>query len=166
MERQDAAVPVNWLQIRVERHCFSSEEITLDKGHEVHEGVPAVFPPIPSGEPVNRLAFAKWLVSNDNPLTSRVVVNRYWENLFGPWDRFHKRVGSQGDLPTHPELLDWLSRELIESHWDTKALLKLIVTSATYRQSAKVSVEAAAADPENRWLAARSASSIECRNGS
>lgn len=126
----------------------------LDKGHEVHEGVPAVFTPIPAGEPVNRLTFAKWLVSDDNPLTARVVVNRYWENLFGRGIVLtSEEFGSQGDLPTHPELLDWLARELIESHWDTKALLKQIVTSATYRQTAKVAPEAAAADPENRWLA-------------
>jgi hypothetical protein len=126
----------------------------LDKGHEVHEGVPAVFPQIPAGEPVNRLTFAKWLVSEDNPLTARVVVNRFWENLFGRGIvSTSEEFGSQGDLPTHPELLDWLSRELIESDWDTKALMKLMVMSATYRQSAKVSGDAAAADPENRWLA-------------
>lgn len=126
----------------------------LDKGHEVKEGVPAVFPPIPSGEPVNRLTFAKWLVSEENPLTARVVVNRYWENLFGRGIvSTSEEFGSQGDLPTHPELLDWLSRELVESQWNTKALLRLIVTSATYRQSAKVSPEAAASDPDNRWLA-------------
>ena len=126
----------------------------LDKGHEVHEGVPAVFPPIPDGEPVNRLTFAKWLVSEENPLTARVVVNRYWENLFGRGIvSTSEEFGSQGDLPTHPELLDWLSRELVESQWNTKALLRMIVTSATYRQSAKVSPEAAASDPDNRWLA-------------
>lgn len=126
----------------------------LDKGHEVHEGVPAVFPQIPAGEPINRLTFAKWLVSEENPLTARVVVNRYWENLFGRGIvSTSEEFGSQGDLPTHPELLDWLSRELVESQWNTKALLRLIVTSATYRQSSKVSSEAAASDPDNRWLA-------------
>lgn len=126
----------------------------LDKGHEVYEGVPAVFPKIPDGEPVNRLSFAKWLVSEENPLTARVVVNRYWENLFGRGIvSTSEEFGSQGDLPTHPELLDWLSRELIESQWDTRAILRMIVTSATYRQSVKVSPAAAAADPDNRWLA-------------
>lgn len=81
-------------------------------------------------------------------------MNRYWENLFGRGIvSTSEEFGSQGDLPTHPELLDWLSRELMESHWDTKALLRMIVTSATYRQSAKVSPEAAASDPDNRWLA-------------
>ncbi len=126
----------------------------LDKGHEVHEGVPAVFPPISDGEPVNRLTFAKWLVSDENPLTARVVVNRYWENLFGRGIVLtSEEFGSQGELPTHPELLDWLARELVESGWDTRDLLKLIVTSATYRQSSKVTPEAAAADLDNRWLA-------------
>ena len=126
----------------------------LDKGHQLHEGVPAVFSPIPSGEPVNRLTFAKWLVSEENPLTARVIVNRYWENLFGRGIVLtSEEFGSQGELPTHPELLDWLARELMETGWDTKAVLKLIVTSATYRQTAKVTPEAAASDPDNRWLA-------------
>jgi len=126
----------------------------LDKGHEVHEGVPAVFPPIPEGEPVNRLTFAQWLISEKNPLTARVVVNRYWENLFGRGIVLtSEEFGSQGEVPTHPQLLDWLARELMESGWDTRRILRLIVTSATYRQSAKVTPEAAAADPDNRWLA-------------
>jgi hypothetical protein len=126
----------------------------LDKGHEVVEGVPAVFPPIPGGDQINRLSFAKWLVSSDNPLTARVVANRYWENLFGRGLVLtSEEFGSQGELPTHPELLDWLARELIESGWDTRALLKTIVTSSTYQQSSLVSPEAAAADPDNRWLA-------------
>ncbi|HRA89773.1 MAG TPA: DUF1553 domain-containing protein, partial [Planctomycetaceae bacterium] len=126
----------------------------LDKGHEVHEGVPAVFPPIPEGEPVNRLTFAQWLISEENPLTARVVVNRYWENLFGRGIVLtSEEFGSQGEVPTHPQLLDWLARELMESGWDTRRILRLIVTSATYRQSAKVTPEAAAADPDNRWLA-------------
>ncbi len=126
----------------------------LDKGHEVHEGVPAVFPPISDGKPASRLTFAKWLVNDENPLTARVVVNRYWENLFGRGIVLTSEdFGSQGELPTHPELLDWLARELVESGWDTRDLLKMIVTSATYRQSSRVTPEAAAADLDNRWLA-------------
>ncbi len=126
----------------------------LDTGHEVHEGVPAVFPPIPDGQSANRLTFAKWLVNEDNPLTARVVVNRYWEDLFGRGIVLtSEEFGSQGELPTHPELLDWLARELVESGWDTRHLLKMIVTSATYRQSSQVAPAAAAADPDNRWLA-------------
>ena len=126
----------------------------LDKGHEVHEGVPAVFPSIPNGQPANRLIFAKWLVSDDNPLTARVVVNRYWENLFGRGIVLtSEEFGSQGELPTHPEMLDWLARELVESGWDTQDLLRMIVTSATYRQSSKVTPAEVAADLDNRWLA-------------
>ena len=126
----------------------------LDKGHEVHEGVPAIFPPIPHGEPANRLNFAKWLVNEENPLTARVVANRYWENLFGRGIVLtSEEFGSQGELPTHPEMLDWLARELLESNWDTRHLLQMIVTSATYRQSSKVTPEAAVADLDNRWLA-------------
>lgn len=125
----------------------------LDKGHEVHEGVPAVFPPILDEAPVNRLTFAKWLVSDENPLTARVVVNRYWENVFGRGIVLtSEEFGSQGEIPTHPKLLDWLAKELVETGWNTRHILKLIVTSSTYRQSAKVTVEAAAADPDNRWL--------------
>ena len=113
-----------------------------------------MFPPIADGLPVNRLTFAKWLVSDENPLTARVVANRYWENLFGRGIvSTSEEFGSQGDLPTHPELLDWLSLELIESRWDTRKLLRTIVTSATYRQSVKVTPEAASSDPDNRWLA-------------
>ncbi len=126
----------------------------LDRGHEVHEGLPAVFPPIPQGESLNRLTFAKWLVSDSNPLTGRVVSNRYWEDLFGRGIvASSEEFGSQGDLPTHPELLDWLSRELMESGWNTRALLKTIVTSAVYRQSAKVTAQNGSQDPDNRWLA-------------
>jgi hypothetical protein len=126
----------------------------LDKGHEVHEGVPAVFPPIPNGEPINRLALGKWLVSDENPLTARVVVNRYWENLFGRGIVLtSEEFGSQGEVPTHPEMLDWLARELVESGWDTRDLLQMIVTSATYRQASKVTPAEIAADLDNRWLA-------------
>ncbi len=126
----------------------------LDKGQEVHPAVPAVFPQIVSEGPVDRLAFARWLVSEDNPLTARVVANRYWETLFGRGIvGTSEEFGSQGDLPTHPELLDWLATELIQSRWNTKSLLRTIVMSSTYRQSSFVSPEAAAADPENRWLA-------------
>ena len=126
----------------------------LDRGHEVHEGLPAVFSADLQGESLNRLAFAKWLVSDSNPLTGRVVSNRYWEDLFGRGIvASSEEFGAQGDLPTHPELLDWLSRELIESGWNTRALLKTIVTSAVYRQSAKVTAQNGAQDPDNRWLA-------------
>lgn len=125
----------------------------LDKGHEVHEGVPAVFSSNQQSEPMNRLNFAKWLVSESNPLTPRVIANRQWEEIFGRGIvATSEEFGSQGELPTHPDLLDWLARELVESGWNTKHLLKLIVTSRTYRQSSRVTSESVAADPDNRWL--------------
>src|SRR5262249_31076864 len=117
----------------------------LDKGNEVKPGVPGIFPPITSGVAPNtsgspnRLDLAKWLVSAENPLTARVTVNRYWEQIFGlglvetPED-----WGIRGKPPTHPELLDWLALDFVERGWDVKKLLKLIVTSATYRQSSRV----------------------------
>ncbi len=125
----------------------------LDRGPEVHEGVPAIFPPLPPDQPANRLALARWLVSPDNPLTARVVANRYWEDIFGRGIvGTSEEFGSQGELPTHPELLDWLAVELRESSWNTRHLLKLLVSSATYLQSARVSPQLAALDPDNRWL--------------
>ena len=105
-------------------------------GDEVSEATPAVFHPLPANEPKNRLTMAKWLVSRDNPLTARVTVNRLWESLFGiGLVRSSEEFGSQGDLPFHPELLDWLAAELMDSGWDIKHMLKLMVTSQAYRQS-------------------------------
>lgn len=126
----------------------------MDRGPQVTEGVPAAFHPLPAGVPPNRLALAKWLVDPENPLSARVTVNRYWQTFFGTGlvatsDDF----GMQGDLPTHPELLDWLAVEFIESQWDLKHLVKLIATSATYRQSSRVTPESADRDPDNRLLA-------------
>ncbi len=126
----------------------------LDLGQEVSPGVPAIFPQPKSGEAVDRLALAKWLVDPDNPLTPRVVVNQYWEQIFGVGlVRTSEEFGSQGELPSHPELLDFLATEIIRLNWDTKALLKQIVMSAAYRQSSKVTPEAFERDPENRLLA-------------
>jgi hypothetical protein len=126
----------------------------LDLGQEVTEGVPAVFHPLPSGEPANRLALARWLVDENNPLTPRVIANRYWEAIFGRGlVATSEEFGTQGELPTHPELLDWLATELIRLNWDRKAFLKLLVTSAAYRQSSRVTPELVERDPENILLA-------------
>jgi hypothetical protein len=125
----------------------------LDLGDEVKEGVPAVFPPIGAASP-NRLDLAKWLVSPENPLTARVLANRYWEQIFGiGLVRTSEEFGTQGELPSNPELLDWLATELIRLRWDLKAFVKLLVTSAAYRQSALVTKELVERDPDNRLLA-------------
>ncbi|MFP6765662.1 MAG: DUF1553 domain-containing protein, partial [Planctomycetaceae bacterium] len=120
---------------------------------EVSAGVPAAFHAFTADTPLNRLEFARWLVHPDNPLTSRVVVNRYWEQLFGMGlVKTSEEFGTQGEPPSHPELLDWLSVEFSRT-WDVKALIKLIVMSGTYRQSSKVSPELSESDPFNRLLA-------------
>ncbi|WP_437187577.1 DUF1553 domain-containing protein [Planctomicrobium sp. SH668] len=123
-------------------------------GDRVEPGTPEAFPPIPAGYSADRLGLAHWLVSEENPLTARVVVNRYWEQIFGVGIvSTSEDFGSQGELPSHPELLDWLATELIRLNWDTKAILRLIVTSATYQQSSRVTNELFEEDPENRLLA-------------
>ncbi|HNC99394.1 MAG TPA: DUF1553 domain-containing protein, partial [Myxococcota bacterium] len=111
----------------------------MELGDEVSEGLPAAFQTeVPKGE-AGRLALAKWLVSAENPLTARVAVNRLWEAIFGiGLVRTSEEFGAQGELPSHPELLDWLAVEYLDRGWDTKAMLRLLVTSASYRQSSKV----------------------------
>jgi hypothetical protein len=124
-------------------------------GDEVSEGVPEVFHDVtvPEGVRVDRLALAKWLIDPANPLTARVVVNRVWERFFGIGIvSTSEEFGSQGELPSHPELLDWLACELVESGWDLKAIQRLIVTSAAYRQTSKCPPDLVARDPENRLI--------------
>jgi hypothetical protein len=126
----------------------------LDLGKEVIEGTPAAYPPLPAGAPPNRLTLAKWLVDPDNPLTARVIANRYWEQIFGIGIvSTSEEFGAQGELPYHPELLDWLATELVRLQWDVKAFLRMLVTSAAYRQSSRVTPELQQRDPENRLLA-------------
>ncbi|WP_437230914.1 PSD1 and planctomycete cytochrome C domain-containing protein [Planctomicrobium sp. SH661] len=126
----------------------------LNLGDEVSPGTPAAFPPIPNGLQANRLGLAHWLVDEQNPLTPRVIANRYWEQIFGiGLVSTSEDFGSQGELPSHPELLDWLATEMIRLEWDTKAFLKLLVTSAAYRQSSRVTPEMMQEDPDNRLLA-------------
>jgi mono/diheme cytochrome c family protein len=121
---------------------------------KVAPGVPAILPPLPEGVPPNRLALAKWLVRPDHPLTSRVAVNRYWQTYFGHGIvKTQEDFGVQGEPPSHPELLDWLATEFTRTGWDVRAMQKLIVTSATYRQSSRVTPALLEKDPENRLLA-------------
>ncbi|NND96602.1 MAG: DUF1553 domain-containing protein [Pirellulaceae bacterium] len=126
----------------------------LSKGNQVSEGTPAAFHALPDDLPPNRLALARWLIDDSNPLTARVIANRHWEQVFGTGIvETSEEFGSQGELPSHPELLDWMAVELRDSGWDIKRFLKLIVTSATYRQSSVTTADAIAADPFNRMLA-------------
>jgi hypothetical protein len=128
-----------------------------NKGPEVKAATPAVLPALPEGAPRNRLTLARWLVSREHPLTARVWVNRLWERFFGKGlVKSSENLGVQSDPPSHPELLDWLATEFTDSGWDMKALQKLIVMSATYRQSSNfkhLSPEVQTQDPENRYLA-------------
>jgi hypothetical protein len=126
----------------------------MSKGDSVEPGVPASLNPLPNGAPANRLGVAAWLVDPENPLTARVAVNRFWAALFGSGIVLTQEdFGVMGQPPTHPELLDWLAVRFREDlKWDVKALLKLMMTSATYRQSSKQTPELLAGDPTNRYL--------------
>ena len=126
----------------------------LNLGDEVAPGTPEVFPALPAGALPDRLAMARWLVSAENPLTARVIANRFWESLFGVGIvRTSEEFGAQGEMPFHPELLDWLALELVRSGWDVKSFLKTLVSSAAYRQSGAVTPELQEKDPENRLVA-------------
>lgn len=122
-------------------------------GEAVEDRLPAVLPDYPAGAPHNRLGFAQWLVSGKHPLTSRVAVNRYWLKYFGRGlVKTAEDFGVQGEWPSHPELLDWLAAEFVANGWDVKAIQKLIVTSATYRQQSRVTPELLELDPHNALL--------------
>jgi hypothetical protein len=151
-------------EMPVPRDTFVLSRGEYDKpGEKVGPGIPSCFGPLPSGMPKNRLGLAQWIADRRNPLTARVAVNRLWQMLFGTGlvktvDDF----GSQGEWPSHPELLDWLAVEFMSSRpdaggekraWDVKTLLRLIVTSSTYRQSSKLISTLQQRDPENRLLA-------------
>ncbi len=152
-----ATAPITMImrELPVPRETFILIRGAYDKpGERVTRALPAALPPLPPGAPVNRLGLAQWLVDPGHPLTSRVIVNRYWQLVFGaglvptPED-----FGTQGSPPSHPELLDWLATEFVRTGWDVKQLLRLLVTSATYRQSSSGSAEHFRRDPENLLLA-------------
>lgn len=136
------------------RETFVLEKGAYDKPSttKVSFNVPASLPAMKSGAPRNRLGLAEWIVSRDNPLTARVTVNRFWQAFFGVGlVKTAEDFGLQGEEPPQRELLDWLASEFIDSGWDVKALMRLIVTSETYQQSSKI--KDAQVDPENRYLA-------------
>ncbi|MEW6304253.1 MAG: PSD1 and planctomycete cytochrome C domain-containing protein [Verrucomicrobiota bacterium] len=123
-------------------------------GEQVGPGVPGALHPLPLDAPDNRLGLARWLVAPDNPLTARVIVNRFWQEIFGSGIvRTAGDFGVVGEPPSHPALLDWLAVEFQESGWDVKHIFRLMVTSAAYRQTAAVPQEDWAKDPDNRLLA-------------
>jgi hypothetical protein len=122
-------------------------------GEEVFPNTPNSILPFPENLPKNRYGLALWLTDDKHPLTARVAVNRFWQNFFGTGlVKTSEDFGNQGELPSHPELLDWLAFSFKESGWDTKKLCKLIVMSASYRQDSKASSDIKLKDPENRFL--------------
>ncbi len=134
----------------------------LDPGAVVEPGVPEALHAFPAGAPKNRLGLARWLIDRVNPLTARVAVNRVWAQIFAVGlVETEEDFGTQGELPSHPELLDWLALRYMALGWDTKALLRLIVTSATYRQASQFRPELAEKDPRNRLLARMSRVRLE-----
>lgn len=153
----DAAIPATMVSedLPQPREAFVLTRGAYDKKAEkVERGVPAILPPLPEGAPNNRLGLAKWLTSPNHPLTSRVIVNRFWQQFFGSGIvKTAEDFGAQGTWPTHPELLDWLSTEFIRTNWDVKRMHKLIVMSGTYRQSPNVTPALVTRDPENQLLA-------------
>lgn len=138
-----------------ERSTFVLQRGVWDQpGERVEPAVPQSVLPWPNQRTQSRLDLAKWLVDDDNPLTARVVVNQLWQLCFGAGlVRTPEDFGLQGELPTHPQLLDWLAVELVDSDWNIKHLMRLIVTSDTYCQDSRVSSDQLERDPENRWLA-------------
>jgi len=125
-----------------------------DLGEKVAPDVPEVFAGLPDDAPRNRLGFARWLVSGEHPLTARVAVNRYWLRYFGTGlVKSAEDFGQQGELPSHPKLLDWMAGQFVASGWDVKAMQRLIVTSSTYRQSSALTPRLIELDIENRLLA-------------
>jgi hypothetical protein len=124
------------------------------KGEKVGRAVPAFLPPLPPTAPVNRLGLAQWLVAPNHPLTARVAVNRFWLQVFGTGIvKTAEDFGTQGEPPSHPELLDWLAIQFRDEGWDVKRLMKRFVMSAAYRQSSRVTPETLAKDPANRLYA-------------
>lgn len=156
----DESIPGTFIfkELSQPREAFVMLRGQYDKpGEKVEPGVPAVFPPLQKPDPAarpTRLDLAHWLLAPEHPLTARVTVNRFWQQIFGTGlVKTSFDFGSQGEVPSHPELLDWLAVAFRESGWDTRGLMRLLVTSATFRQEAKVSPELLKRDPENRLYA-------------
>jgi hypothetical protein len=155
-QTEERVVAVMVMEERPEpRETFLLKRGAYDQyGDRVTPDVLDCLPPLPEGAPANRLALAQWLVDPAHPLTARVTVNRYWQTFFGTGlVKTSEDFGVQGEPPSHPELLDWLAREFVESGWNVKAMHRLLVTSAAYRQASKSTAALRERDPENRLLA-------------
>ncbi len=141
-------------EMAVPKKTFVLERGNYDApGEQVFPNTPAAILDMPADLPRNRYGLAQWATHKDNPLTARVAINRYWQLLFGTGIvKTAEDFGNQGEMPSHPELLDWLAVTFEESGWDVKKMMKLMVMSATYRQDSKAPVKAAEKDPENRLL--------------
>jgi len=152
--KQGLPISLVYQELAEPREAFMLTRGEYDqKGEKVERATPGVLPAMPEGSPQNRLGLAQWLVDRQNPLTSRVAVNRFWAQAFGIGIvKTAEDFGSQGDVPSHPALLNWLAVEFIESGWDIKGLLKTIVMSNTYRQSSRMNSEIVERDPENRLM--------------
>ncbi|HUB33054.1 MAG TPA: PSD1 and planctomycete cytochrome C domain-containing protein [Bryobacteraceae bacterium] len=151
--------PYSYAPVLVESDAPPKEYVHLkgdwrDRGEEVHPEMLAVLPPLPAGAPHTRLTLARWIVAPDNPLTARVAVNRIWQEVFGRGIvNTSEDFGTQGDRPSHPELLDWLATEYVARGWSQKQMIRLMVTSSTYRQSSHARPELEQKDPDNTLLA-------------
>jgi len=144
---------VSWEKSTLPYAHVLTRGIYTARTERVEANTPHFLPPLPANEPRNRLALAKWTVSPENPLTARVTVNRMWYELFGTGlVETTEDFGIMGQRPTHPELLDWLAVEFRESGWNIKHMYKLMVMSATYRQTSKTNPQQLAKDPRNQWL--------------
>jgi len=154
---QEAAVPSTMIMadMPTPRETFVLIRGQYDKrGEKVSLGVPAVFPPMAADSPMNRLGLARWLVAPNHPLTARVTVNRFWQQVFGAGIvKTAEDFGSQGQQPTHPDLLDWLAVEFMANGWNVKDLMKLMLMSHTYQQTSQVTPELFQRDPANELLA-------------
>ena len=144
---------VSWEKSTLPYAHVLTRGIYTARTERVEANTPHFLPPLPANEPRNRLALAKWTVSPENPLTARVTVNRMWYELFGMGlVETTEDFGIMGQRPTNPELLDWLAVEFRESGWNIKYMYKLMVMSATYRQTSKTNPQQLAKDPRNQWL--------------
>ncbi len=152
---KDVPTTLVWKELKKPRDAFVLDRGLYDQRRDkVTRNTPGFLPPFPEGAPQNRLGLAEWLLNGNHPLTSRVTVNRFWQQIFGVGIvKTAEDFGMQGEWPTHPELMDWLAVHFTQSGWNVKEFIRLVVTSSTYRQTSKASPKLYKLDPENRLFA-------------